>query len=329
MPLRLGVTFLGMTIASFATVQLMAQQPVGPPAARPQVQAPVQQPRAQVPQPQRQAQAPGQRVPVPGAQPPVAPRAPFQLTPEETAQLDLVLRQWELQSDTIKTLTTAFTRDEFDPVFKTSKRTTGELKFKKPDKGVYRVVDPEKKEEVEHWICDGQSIYEYNHQQKLVVERKLPKELQGKAIVDGPLPFIFGAKADKLRARYFMRLAKATTQEEHQRRIENGEIWLEAYPRMQKDAANFSRADLILKQQTMLPVAIRITLPGGNKTTDHLFGEPKVNGIWDAVKDITPKVPYGWKMVEASPEQPQPGQQPPRAAQRPAGPPVPNNLRTQ
>lgn len=321
MPLRLGMTFLGITLATaiIGTSQLVAQQPAGPPVARPQVQAPVQQPQQQALQPQ--GQAPGQRVAAPGAQSPVAARAPFQLTPQETAQLDLVLRQWELQSDQVKTLTTTFQRDEFDPVFKTSKRTTGELKFKKPDKGVYR-IDAEEDEEGEHWICDGQSIYEYDAKQKLVVERKLPPALQGKAIVDGPLPFIFGAKADKLRARYFMRLARAPSREEHERRIEAGEIWLEAYPRHQKDAANFSRADLILRQKTMLPIAIRITLPGGSKTTDHLFNEPTVNGIWDAIKDITPKVPYGWKMVQAPPEQPA-AEAPPRAAQRPAGPPLP------
>jgi len=225
----------------------------------------------------------------------------------------LVLREWEQKSDKVNTLTTEFTRDEYDPVFKTNKRSKGVLKFQKPDKGVYKINE----EGGEHWICDGQSIYEYNHQQKLVIQRKLPPELQGKAIVDGPLPFIFGAKADKLKARYFMRLAKAPTPQEQQRRIQAGEIWIEAYPRHQRDAANFSRADLILKQSTMLPIAIRICLPGGNKTTDHLFSNPKTNGFWDFVKDIKPSIPFGWKMVQAEAQQ-QPVT-PPRAAQRPAG----------
>ncbi len=319
MPLRHALAFIGilLTFASCCTANAVAQQPAGPPVQGPRVRAQVRQPQVPVRQPARQARVPGQGTRAPAGQPPVVNRAPFQLTPQETAQLDLVLREWERQSDRVKTLTSEFTREEFDPVFKTNKRSTGILKFKKPDKGVYKIEG----EGGEHWISDGKSIYEYNYQQKLVIERKLPKELRGKAIVDGPLPFIFGAKAAKLKARYFMRLAKPTTMQEQQRRIQAGEIWLEAYPRHQRDAANFSRADLILQQKTMLPVAIRITLPGGNKTTDHLFKEPTVNGIWDFIKDIKPSVPFGWKMVQAEPQQPPAGA--PRAAQRPAGPALP------
>ena len=53
----------------------------------------------------------------------------------------------------------------------------------------------------EHWVCDGTSIYEYRTEQKQLVERPIPKEMQGKAIVDGPLPFLFGAEAAKLKQR--------------------------------------------------------------------------------------------------------------------------------
>lgn len=312
------VGFIALSAQPSTAQQPASGVPAGPPVQGPQTQPRAQQPQPPVRQPQRQAQAPGQQVAAPAAQPPVAPRAPFQLTPQEAAQLNAVLQQWELQSDKVNTLDSKFTRDEFDPVFKTNKRSEGYLRFKKPDKGVYKIEG----EDGEHWICDGISIYEYNHQQKLVVERRLPKQLQGKAIVDGPLPFIFGAKAAKLKARYFMRLAIPKDAEEQQRRAQAGQIWIEAYPRFQKDAANFSRADLILKQDTMLPLAIRITLPGGKKTTDHIFKDSKVNGFWNNfVNEIKPSVPFGWKMVQAQPEQPQ--GIPPRAAQRPAGPPAP------
>ena len=52
----------------------------------------------------------------------------------------------------------------------------------------------------EHWVCDGKSVFEYRHDQKQLVERPIPPQLQGKAIVDGPLPFLFGAEAAKLKA---------------------------------------------------------------------------------------------------------------------------------
>ena len=57
-------------------------------------------------------------------------------------------------------------------------------------------------------MCDGKSVFEYRHQDKHLVERPIPKELQGQSIVDGPLPFLFGAEAAKLKARYWLRIAE-------------------------------------------------------------------------------------------------------------------------
>ena len=57
----------------------------------------------------------------------------------------------------------------------------------------------------EHWVCDGNSVYEINHQTKQLIETKLPPDMRGKAIAEGPLPFMFGAKKDTIRARYWIR----------------------------------------------------------------------------------------------------------------------------
>ena len=51
---------------------------------------------------------------------------------------------------------------------------------------------------------DGKSIIEYNHVKKTMTVHKLPPELQGKAIADCPLPFLFGSTADSLKRRYFI-----------------------------------------------------------------------------------------------------------------------------
>ena len=72
---------------------------------------------------------------------------------------------------------------------------------------------------------------------KQLIERKLPPEMQGKAIADGPLPFVFGAKADQLKRRYWMR--DITPEEDIGKRI-----WLEAVPKLQQDAANFQKATI-------------------------------------------------------------------------------------
>ena len=67
----------------------------------------------------------------------------------------------------------------------------------------------------------------------MLTESPLPKELQGKDIVDGPLPFLFGAKAEKLKQRYYLRIITPPDVQ--------GQVWLEAWPRFLADARNFQR----------------------------------------------------------------------------------------
>ena len=76
-------------------------------------------------------------------------------------------------------------------------------------------------------------------------------EMKGKAISDGPLPFVFGAKADQLKRRYWMR--DVTPKEEVGKHI-----WLEAFPKFQQDAANFQSATIILNESDCLPFALRL-----------------------------------------------------------------------
>ena len=145
---------------------------------------------------------------------------------------------------------------------------TGYIHFRAPDQAAYCVsklkeFDPTKKDYVvksdkdalDHWLCDGKSIFEYNLTKKQLIERRITAEMQGKAIADGPLPFIFGAKADQLKRRYWMR--DVTPKEELGK-----QIWLEAFPKFQQDAANFQRATVILNEADFLPIGLEIVLPG-------------------------------------------------------------------
>ncbi|MBX7166269.1 MAG: TIGR03009 domain-containing protein, partial [Pirellulales bacterium] len=293
-----------------------ARRAAGPPLAQQAVRQAQAPPRPNQPPP---ATAP----PAPAEPMPPAPRAPFQLTAAEAAELDLVLKQWEQATQGINDMSCAFDRWETDQVFNKVSQAKGELKYRSPDKGLYRVDNGE------HWICDGQSVFEFDAQQKQVIERQLPPELQGKAIVDGPLPFLFNAEVAKLKQRYWMRIVTPADQRGNG---QQGSIWIEAYPRHQRDAANFSMATLILqwKGQNLLPYALRVVLPGGKKFTDHQFHEVAINSPLRILQgDFSkPKIPSGWKLVQAqtAPPPPQmpaapPGAQPPAAANRvPAGP---------
>ncbi|MCI0335182.1 MAG: hypothetical protein L0228_18390 [Planctomycetes bacterium] len=269
----------------------------------------------------------------PGAQPQLPPQG-FQLNPLQEAQLDRVLESWQLQSGKITTFKCSFQRWEFDVAFGPKDQTIplnknkGELSYHRPDKGSFQITEintfqqmpvppgqqppdrpqgdwaPQPNAIGEHWVCDGQSIYEYRHDQKQLVERPIPPQLQGQAIVDGPLPFLFGAEAAKLKARYWMRIEDQPNKEE---------VWLTALPKFQAQAADFKMVEVIFDHKRLLPKAMRITLPNGNKHV-YMFdiANASVNNKFAIIQAMfaRPRVPYGYKrVVEQMPvaqaEQPQ------------------------
>ena len=142
-----------------------------------------------------------------------------------------------------------------------------------------RSVYVPRSEGLDYWLCDGKAIYEFNSQKKQLIERRLPPQLQGKAITDGPLPFIFGAKVEQLKRRYWMR--DVTPKDEIGK-----SVWLEAWPKSQQDAANFQRATVILNDSDFMPLGLQIILPGiqskdpkkPQANQAYSFDDSKING---------------------------------------------------
>lgn len=280
----------------------------------------------------RQGNAPigprqARRTPPPAAnrtQPLVMRQAPFRLTPKQQDHLDRVLRYWEYKSSQVKTYQCRFTRWEYDRVFgpkdpnQAKAISHGVIRYAAPDKGLFQVESvgnftpprrdgeqptyPQKKvEHAEHWVCDGKSLFEFNAKTKQLIETQLPPDLQGKAITDGPLPFLFGAKADKLKKRYWIR--------EQTPPAGAKEYWLEAYPKTRQDAANFQRVEVILDQK-FLPTALQLYPPNYDPKLNpsrmvYQFQDQKVNNLVNQVQGfmnsfVRPRKPSGWtKHVEA------------------------------
>ncbi|HUT92216.1 MAG TPA: hypothetical protein VMY37_22165 [Thermoguttaceae bacterium] len=244
-----------------------------------------------------------------------AAAAPFVLTPEQQADLDWVLKRWEEHGGEVKAFECKFTRFDWDPAWRADQPmhiVRGEIKYAAPDKGMFR-VDGEivdfrwsrgeaiggrlvKGQQAEQWICSGKSLFEYDFQQKQLVEHKLPPELWGQAISNSPLPFVFGAKAGQLKERYFLRVDTLDQAKD--------QVWLEAHPKRQGDAANFRRATLILTLSTMQPFALETVLPNGTATMVYQFENPKLNvvNLLDPLKVfennwLHARTPAGWKKV--------------------------------
>ena len=263
---------------------------------------------------------------------PIAPQQPSWFPLEEAQQkwVDQILAFWEQESSKIKTFECKFDRFDYDPVFgpKTDAKTIaqGVIKYAQPDKGLYRVenllsyVGPPKKpgEQAEyapqdatfgeHWVCDGKQIHSFEAPKKQVTVSQLPPELQGKAIVDGPLPFLFGARAETIKARYWIRVVPEKTGQ--------GKFWLEAVPKSRQDAQNFKFIEIVLDEEKFLPITLLLFAPNFDPVknpsrTTHIFKEVKTNDQalrkWfqaglDPLKLFTNefydvKIPRNWKKV--------------------------------
>jgi len=234
-------------------------------------QPPYGQPSQTYPPTDTQSQ-PGQPVGQPGQglpmMPPAAPTAPAappwadQLTPQQLADVDRVLKAWETYGDRVEMFETEFARRTYEPDWESRQPGAvrlktldmGVLKYKKPDKGFFEI----KGERAEKWICDGQSIYEYDFAGKQLTQHLLPAEMRGKPFGDGPVPFVFGAKADKMKSRYWIRVLKMPQNA-------NEPIWLEVWPRHQDDAADFRRAEVKLSATDLRPVGVLRYLTGGQQ----------------------------------------------------------------
>lgn len=296
------------------------QTAVVPASTAPHAAAP--QTPAGAPQP-----GPSQPAPGPGAIGPVQPVGPpFQLTDIEQQFVMQVLQMWEAESAKVNTFNADFERLEYDGVWGPSAdkaliQSTGTLSYSKPDKGSFKIdgikrwtkTNPQdaapdaagdyvlQKDEVgEHWVCDGKAVYEYNHRNKQLVVTPIPEEMRGVSIVDGPLPFLFGAEAKKLMERYWIRSKQGNAQQ----------IWLEAYPRRQVDAANYDFVEVMLDRKTMQPTAIQVHLPGGQQRHVYMFREPTINGkmeAWFGSLFSAPRTPLGWtRIVQQDPATPAP-----------------------
>jgi TIGR03009 family protein len=295
-------------------VTATAQQPAPLQQGVPQQGAPQQQ---NLGQPQGIGQQPGL-----GQQPqqPIVPQVPpgFQLNALEQTALDTLLDAWQKESATITTFKCSFERWEYnvfgpnnnkDPLNKNS----GELSYHRPDKGSFQIIEvktftempvppgsPRKGDWVkrpdaigDHWVCDGKSVYQYRPDVKQLVEHPIPPQLQGQAIVDGPLPFLFGADAVKLKERYWMRIDQQQNQDPNQ-------IWLIALPRFQAQAADFRKVEVILDRKRLLPRYMNVWKPNGERDL-YMFDldNASKNSALDRFKDMfdRPRVPLGWKRV--------------------------------
>jgi TIGR03009 family protein len=265
--------------------QTKPQRP-GPPTA------PATSPRPATTQP-RPAQPGPAGQPVQGGRGPVQ-KASAQLPAEDDSrteeqlspELEKVLRDWEMKSSQIKSLNGTHVRTVYNLVFEEEKRSSGKFYLKTPDMGRIDLVGtkPKKDEKslrvgksgepfrleadhAEKWICTGQEIVAINDEDKTFQVMPLPKEAQGENIVNTPLPFLFGMKAEDAKRRYRIRMEKNT----------RDTVMLVIFPRLASDQETYVEAWVILEKTNYLPTAVKMFDPTGKLETVYRFESVKVN----------------------------------------------------
>ena len=213
------------------------------------------------------------------------PYAAKPLSQQEIAYLDQVLNFWEKSTADITRYSCKFKRWKYNSndnfVAQLSKdlkvdirsvNTTvaaGEVKYMAPDKGMFKIDKllslsgqiannrPEYKEFDngfgEWWLCNGKEVYEYDRKNKQCTKHTLPPEMQGSAILDSPMPFVFGVKADKIKERYWVR---SFTPTDATGKPNNDLVVIEAYPKFQSDAVNYDHVQIYLDRQAGLPAML-------------------------------------------------------------------------
>ncbi|MDG2467666.1 MAG: hypothetical protein P8M80_00170 [Pirellulaceae bacterium] len=261
------------------------------------------------------------------------PRPFPELSEAHIQYLNQLLDYWEKNSDKIKRYHCRFTNWTYnsmqvpmaDPksnhVFAQT-ISVGTVKFASPDKGLFHAEkvwafdrelyanqkDPfkESPELRQRWHCDGKAVYEFLYTRKELVETPIPEEMRGERIVDGPLPFLFGAKSADLKSRYWMRVI--TPKE----RGEKGEYWLEAFPKYRADAANFQKVEIVLEKTDFLPAVLTLFAPEHDLVNGKTIVKQTIKfdkrKIWESENSTAfgslfdellhpPKTPFSWKRV--------------------------------
>jgi TIGR03009 family protein len=224
-----------------------------------------------------------------------------------------ILAAWEKSSSQIKKLKGEHLRRVYDHSFQVETLAEGRFYYEAPDKGRIDVEPvqitpqmlqqreqgqiPAKKNsagqlyklqagETEQWICDGLKVYEINVDKKEARVFQLPPQLQGKNIMNSPLPFLFGLPPEEAVNRFELtfRTDPRTGQQQVYQRGDQF-AYIHAVPKLRQDQANWKSADIILDVKEFLPAHIRLVDPAGTKEDVYSFSGLKKNSVfqlpWD------------------------------------------------
>ena len=209
-----------------------------------------------------------------------------------TPELEKILKEWSEASDKIQELEGKHTRWKYNHTWEVEEQAVGSFYYKTPDKGRIDIrglrkpiKDGRKKfkngkfdkkngkmyqfknSSSTIWIADGGNIKKIDKKLKTAEIYPIPPGKQGKNIMDGPLPFLFGMPPEKAKKRFRFKLLGKKDEK----------IWLQIWPNLQQDRASWKEAKIILLKPSYLPLAVQMIDPAGTTETTYQFHALSVN----------------------------------------------------
>jgi len=239
--------------------------------------------------------------------------------PIDPQKLEELLEHWEKNSANLKRLDVKMTRTDRSPAWGEDDRYEGRAMFKVPNLAWLdfqkwkEVEDPAtkvKKNQLvphERIICTGTEVWQYRCDTGQIFIYPLEKDVQQRALEEGPLPFLFNFKAADAKKRYDMTLM-----------AENANASLiRIIPKLPIDQDSFKQAFVTLDRQLyLLPKQILLVGTDGKSSKNfelHLTAQAANCDVAD--ENFRPKVVPGWKVVRNPGGDEKPAGAGPRVAQ--------------
>lgn len=201
-------------------------------------------------------------------------------------RLDSLLMSWEKRMTGVQSILV-------QKCVRTEKTKTGtkiydgEARYLHPNYAALRMIQRDNPSLYELFVCTGNFLYEYRPQSKKLVIHELDQPAAGN-FNNNFMQFLFGMSAADAKRRYDLKLAKDVSAENPHY------IYLDIQPRFEADKREFSRAQMVLFANSMLPRRLWFQHPNGDEI---LWDLPNIDTTVQLkpVDFTPPAAPAGWE----------------------------------
>jgi TIGR03009 family protein len=212
--------------------------------------------------------------------------APGDAKLDPTNRLDALLMRWESEMKSVPSVyVKKLQRTDKETGSQKPRVMEGEARYLKPNLAALRLVQVDDPRFYELMVCTGQFMYEFRPQFKKLVIHEMESRVSG--FDNNLLSFLFGMSAAEAKRRYELTLAKdITDQNPHW-------VYIDIKPRFEADKREFTRAQLVLFAQNMLPRRLWFEHPNSSEVTWDLK-EVDTSVELKPMDFRPPDAPKGW-----------------------------------